>query len=221
MKEMLTLDWESLLSNSTIEEAYTAFNIKYEEAKKQCVPVGENHENQKFKKPIWMKHSTEKSVKNKHQAWLKYLQTKHPRKKEKYRKMRNKVSHQTKEDRKTFEKKLAEEVKTNNKAFWKYAGSQRKMKKEIPNLKKKDGTLTENDQEKADILNEQFTSIFTKEDIDNIPDFEDIPLANKLTSITITEEMVLKQLKSPRIDKSPGPDNIHPFILKNLLSRTK
>ena len=216
MKEMLDLDWESLLANKPIEEAYDTFLSKYEEAKQQCVPVVTNNGDSKFKKPIWMKYKTEDTVKKKQQAWRQYLKTKHPNKKEEYRRARNAATHQTTNDRKDFEKKLAAEVKTNNKAFWKYAASQRKMKKEIPPLKKKDGNLTANDQEKANALNEQFTSVFTLENKETVPEFEGIPVNTKLTSITVTEDTVLKRLQNLRVDKAPGPDDVHPYILKYL-----
>ena len=216
MKETLDIDWEPLFTDKPIEEAYGIFIQKFEEAKEKHVPVKQSSGNTNFTKPIWMKHKTEHAVKKKQQSWIKYLRTKHPTKKEEYKKARNEANHKTTEDRKDFEKKLAAEVKSNNKAFWKYASSKRKMKKEIPHLKRKDGSLTTNDQEKADVLNEQFASVFTQENTDNVPEFESIPVNTKLTSITVTEEQVTKLLKDLRIDKAAGPDNIHPYILKNL-----
>ena len=117
---------------------------------------------------------------------------------------------------KILKKKLASEVKENNKAFWKYAASNRKLKREIPNLKRRDGTLTQNDQEKAEVLNQQFSSVFTQEDHINMPEFENIQTNTTLDSITVTEEKVLKHLKKLRVDKAGGPDDIHPYILKNL-----
>ena len=37
-----------------------------------------------------------------------------------------------------------------------------------------------------------------------------------MSSITVTEEILLKHLKALRIDKAAGPDDVHPYILKNL-----
>ena len=53
-----------------------------------------------------MKYKTEDTVKKKQQAWRQYLKTKHPNKKEEYRRARNAATHQTTSDRKDFEKKL-------------------------------------------------------------------------------------------------------------------
>ena len=58
--------------------------------------------------------------------------------------------------------------------------------------------------------------MFTQEDLHNVPEFDNIETASKLGSITVTEEVPLRHLKSLRTDKAAGPGNVHPFILKNL-----
>ena len=52
--------------------------------------------------------------------------------------------------------KIATEAKTNPKAFWQYINSKRKCKEGISSLKKDDGTYTNNDKEKAEVLNDLF-----------------------------------------------------------------
>ena len=71
------------------------------------------------------------------------------------------------------------------------------------------------DKEKASILQDQFSSVFTKEPT------VDVPTLGKLTnalirSIEITAEMVKKELSNLKTNKSPGPDGIHPLMLKEL-----
>ena len=216
MKEMLDCDWTSMLSDLNIQDAYQLFLEKYKAAEKECVPATESKSDDKFVKPIWMKYQTVNAIKKKHSAWTSYLTTKHKNQWDQYKTFRNQVAHLTYRDRKEFESKLAAEVKENSKAFWKYAGSSRKLKRAIPKLLKKDGTTAESDKDKAEELNQQFASVFTKEDLVNIPEFENLQIISTLTSITVTEEILLKHLKALRIDKAAGPDDVHPFILKNL-----
>ena len=216
LKQMLNLDWEAELADLNIQDAYQKFLDKYKEAEAECVPTTETNTSDNFTKPMWMKYQTVKAIKKKHSDWASYLTTKHENQWEEYRSSRNKVSHLTYRDRRDFERKLAAEIKENCKAFWKYAGSKRKLKRAIPKLLRKDGSTAETDKEKADVLNSQFTSVFTQEDLHNVPEFENIEMASKLSSITVTEEILLKHLKSLRIDKAAGPDDVHPFILKNL-----
>ena len=50
------------------------------------------------------------------------------------------------------ERNIAKLIKTNPKLFYQYVSSKTKPREQISNLKKPDGTLTENDLEKAEVL---------------------------------------------------------------------
>ena len=113
-----------------------------------------------------------------------------------------------------FEQRLAKEVKENARAFWKYVNSNKKTRSNIPNLRRTDGIFTSSDQQKADVLNQQFASVFTIEDTQNFPQSEDIDLQHVLENIEVTEQKVREKLLKLRTDKSPGPDSVHPYILK-------
>ena len=89
-------------------------------------------------------------------------------------------------------------------------------KSAIPDLKRKDRTLTADDKEKAELLNEQFTSVYTEEDLLNIPEVEPLPVLSNLDNITISKEEVQKLLKGLRTNKSCGADKVHPYLLNKL-----
>ncbi|MGH0123268.1 UNVERIFIED_CONTAM: hypothetical protein FKN15_021008, partial [Acipenser sinensis] len=67
----------------------------------------------------------------------------------------------------------------------------------------------------ANILNDYFSQVFTKEDMDYMPDMStcSYPILNKFS---ITEAEVLKGLGALKINKSPGPDEILPIVLKEM-----
>ena len=73
---------------------------------------------------------------------------------------------------------------------------------------------TKSEQEKVDLLNDFFTSVFTSEDLSSVPQIEKQVNEPFLTSIDITEEITLEILNSLNPSKSIGPDGIHPRILK-------
>ena len=83
-------------------------------------------------------------------------------------------------------------------------------------MKDVDGTVHSEDKAKADILNDFFSSVFTKEDIKNVPNLEDRSKENELLDTCITEESILKQLQNLKISKSSGPDGFHPRVLKEV-----
>ena len=78
-----------------------------------------------------------------------------------------------------------------------------------------DGTRAITSKEKANTLNEYFSSVFIKEDVTNLP--EKVSITDKvLENFTIDEETVLKKLKDLNPNKTPGPDGWHPVFLKNI-----
>ena len=73
---------------------------------------------------------------------------------------------------------------------------------------------TVGDEEKAEVLVDYFSSVFTTEPTDDtIPPFEKRAFQDVLDNIIITEDMVLKKIRRLKVNKSPGPDGIHPRVL--------
>ena len=84
-----------------------------------------------------------------------------------------------------------------------------------------DQGMTKTDEEKANVLCDYFTEVFTEEDIANIPDaqlHEELP---PLQDINFTVDDVEKALMKLKVGKSPGPDQLHPRMLRELASVLK
>ena len=71
------------------------------------------------------------------------------------------------------------------------------------------------DKKKADLLHDQFSSVFTKEPLHNIPSFS-MRSQTKIRTIEIPVEEVEKKLRSLNTNKSSGPDEIHPKLISEL-----
>ena len=70
----------------------------------------------------------------------------------------------------------------------------------------------------AEELNLYFTSVFTKEDVNIVPEvLRETCFSQELKEISISREMVLGKLMGLKVDKSPGPDNLHPRVLKEVV----
>lgn len=78
------------------------------------------------------------------------------------------------------------------------------------------GTLTYNDRDKAEELNNYFKSVFTNENLASIPALENQSGYILLEDIEINEAILFKQLANLKVNKSPGPDCLHLRLLKEL-----
>ena len=135
-----------------------------------------------------------------------------------YKKASNKVKKLLRKARKLFERGIALEAKRNPKKFWLHARSKLNTKTGVAPLLEnpKDHTsLRFDDKSKADLLQKQFLSVFTKESADGVPQ-----LSPRTTSIIaeliIEEKDVYTKLKSLNPFKSCGPDEIHSRLLREL-----
>ena len=216
MKIMLNKNWEDIFSGKSVQEISDILTLEYNQAVEECVPKIEQ-QNSNIKKPVWMDRNALRKVKRKYSSWCRYLNTKQSRTYQEYIEKRNESTKENKRARKEFEKKLAKECRTNPKATWKYMKSTNRVSTGVPNLKKPDGTFTSSNTEIADTLNQQYASVFTQEDINNMPNIPQKPLKTpELQSFAVTKEAVLKELKALKPNKSPGIDEIHPRVLKEV-----
>ena len=92
----------------------------------------------------------------------------------------------------------------------------KKTRTGIAHLTRADGNLTTTDKQKADELNNFFSSVFTREDTDNMPDTFLSRTDSKMTDIHFTRGDVENKLNKMNPNKSPGPDGAAPRVLKEL-----
>ena len=100
-----------------------------------------------------------------------------------------------------------------SKIFWSYIKSQRNDNTGILSLKNSDGKLVSNSKGKAEILSEQFESVFTNENLSNIPELSNSNIPD-MPSFDINVCGVEKLLKNINGKKACGPDEISSWILK-------
>ena len=84
-----------------------------------------------------------------------------------------------------------------------------------------DGRLTSDDEEKAELLNYYFTSMFIHEKLENIPNLESKIENPPPVEVVFSTEVVEKKLKKLKTIKSAGPDGFHPRVLHELAQSIK
>ena len=139
-----------------------------------------------------------------------------------YVKLRNQVRNECRKAHISHEKNIADTVKEKPKHFWDYVRSKSKVKSGIANLEmepktdEKEARMTSNDTEKAETLSNFFSSVFTTDTITDLPILDKLNIREHLEEIKITEDSVRKYLENLNTAKSPGPDNLHPRVLREI-----
>ena len=103
----------------------------------------------------------------------------------------------------------------NKKNLFKFIKSQRKDQYGISSIKHQGNTITD-PQVKADLINDHFSSVFTKPNNNNIPTKGTSPHPN-MPKITVTLNGIQKLLNGLETKKATGPDNV-PAVLLKLIS---
>ncbi len=209
---MKRVNWNEIIEGD-LDELWIAFQQILNELLSFSIPLTITKDNLKNRLPLWTNENALKKVKKKREAFKRYMETREGEDYLAYARARNQAKHESRRAVQLFEKKVAQEAKSNPKAFFAYARSKLKTKDGIADLEDKDGNKATSDSEKAKLLNLFFCSVFTREDVRNMPCFEQRQITEMLTNLQVNHETVLKMLKSLKIEKCPGPDGFHPRIL--------
>ena len=110
---------------------------------------------------------------------------------------------------------ISPDAAKNPKKFWSFIKGKKQESSGVAPLRQTDGTLHSNPHTKADILNCQFKSVFTKEGMSSMPDKGDSP-HNTMDPIIVTIPGVEKLLKNIKPYKATGPDSIPARLLNEL-----
>ena len=136
-----------------------------------------------------------------------------------YTKARKKVKAMIHKSKGEFERNIGIQLKSNLKIFWSHVCSKLKTKTSVaPCLQgEKDENSTKFDEkEKSNFLQKQFVSVFTKQQNARVY-FLDKKTEVNLPNINITEELLRNEILKLNVNKSCGPDEMHPQILIELV----
>ena len=210
------VEWDKVLHDKDVNDTWNFIKDKIQHADCTYIPRKTINLNKKRPNPVTMDDTLHFLLKNKRHYFKIYKKYNSMTNFINYNVARNNVSKKIRLMKQDKEKTIAKNIKTNPKMFYQYIASKMLKKEGIADLVHKDGSLTSNDKEKCNILNDFFSSVFTQEDLNNIPVFNhDKTIETPLQTCFITSLDMEKALSALNQNKSPGPDNIHPHFLKN------
>jgi hypothetical protein len=213
-----SLDWQSLLNNSDINDDYLKLTETYSLACSRFIPSIKCDINVNKKLP-WITEEAQKAKRLKNKL---YYHNQNPswrlQNKGKYNRACKAVKEAIYRSVRDHEWDLVSGSKRDPKRIYRYIKQKQDVKRVIRSLRKPDGNVTSNPHDIVNILNNQFHSVFVDAHVESIG--EAAPLApEKLCSVEsilnrLTPENVELKLAALNPNKASGSDKIHPRVLK-------
>ena len=154
--------------------------------------------------------------------WRVYRRTRKDEDYANYKEALHLATTEIKKYKRTFEKKLAGNIKNDSKSFYAYVRCKQKVRDKVGPLENNKGNIISDGFQMAEVLNEYYSSVFTTENISSLP----VPFTkfdgNKsehLGQLFVTPEIIAQKMKKMKDNKSPGVDGDHQNCLRKLLNK--
>ena len=148
--------------------------------------------------------------------WRVYRRTRKEEDYAKYKEALNAATTEIRQSKRSYEQKLACNIKNDSKSFYAYVRSKQNVQDKVGPLEDSAGNIISQGFLMAEDLNGYFSSVFTKEDISSLPvadaKFQGAK-SDYLGLLVVTPELVAKKIKAMKDNKSPGVDGIPPKLL--------
>ena len=210
------IDWNTELSNLSLEDTWNFVKYSIREAIRRFVPRTRPGMAKKpgSGRPPWMTAEVRLAVNSKSKAFQKYKKSREGKDYDCYIMARNKAKAEVRAAVKNYEKSIADGSKHNSKLFYNYVNSKVKGNTTFPDIINASGVNISDNVDKANEFNNFFCSVFTDENPESeLADNERRGTA-ELVDIEFSCEDVGRILMNLKPDKSSGPDEVHPKVLK-------
>ena len=158
--ELQCIEWEKVLHSKGCEETWRILRDIITALIEKHIPVRSGSANKSRHRDSWIQRRTVKEIKRREAAWRRYKTFSSERNYTEYKKVRNKVTAMIRQDHQTYQRKLVQSFKQNQKKFYAYVRTKQSVKTKVCRILKSDGSRTSSDKETADVLGEQFQSVF-------------------------------------------------------------
>ena len=158
-KYLAKLDWNNMLTNKTAIECWNILKYEIESIIDKFVPLKKTQRKRSRKK-----HLSKEAIKKivfKQTMWRVYRRTRKDEDYANYKEALNLTTTEIRKYKRTFEKKLAGNIKNYSKSFYAYVRSNQKVRDKVGPLENKRGNIISEGFQMAEVLNEYFSSVFT------------------------------------------------------------
>lgn len=227
-KELMESNWAVQVatlanSNHSMDELWYEIKSKLNYLRDKFVPKikSSNKPHWSNKGSVPLDEKTRAALKEKVKLFKKWIKASSEDEKKAARtqfvRARNKAKSMIRSAKKSYEQYIANNIKSNAKPFWAYTRRKMNTKTSVAALLQDvndSSSLKFNAKEKAEILQKQFLSMFTNEQDGDFPlvTQASASISNLVLAVDEVKDMLLKI----NVNKSIGPDGLHPMLLKEL-----
>ena len=204
-RELAGVDWVGLL-NGDVDGDWICFRDLMRDLERRYVPIRKRVGS---KKAVWMNYRARRAVTDKRRVFARHRDSAHPRCVE----ANKRAAREVRSAKLSYEKKLADNVKLDSKSFYAYVRSKCKSRPGIGVLVRDDGVRVESPEGVAEEFNGYFGSVFSSEDLENLPEVDGGLAGERLLDMVISREKVRDMLGRLRANKAPGLDDLSPRLL--------
>ncbi|KFR01231.1 hypothetical protein N306_09969, partial [Opisthocomus hoazin] len=150
--------WETILRDRGTEQSWQVFKDVFQRAQERAIPKCKKS-GREGKRAAWLRQDLLVKLRKKrelHRKWKQGLASG-----EEYREAARLCRDGVRKAKAQLELNLARDVKNNKKGFYRYVSRKKMVKESVPPLMSETGELATADEEKAEVLNNFFASVFT------------------------------------------------------------
>ena len=212
--EIANVDWPNLLSNDDVNLNWANFKQKLNTVIYKHVPlITTTSDNSK---PIWMNNYIKRMLRKKSRLYKKMKLTKSESDTKNYKDAEKVTKKAIRNAKKKVEVRISKQNGNEDKnSFNKYVKSRLGKQTGIGPLLDEHNTVTSDGKKMADILNEHFSSVFSKDNV-NVNNIEDLVFDSPIEDLIITKQDIEDKIDKLKPGKAPGPDGISTTLLIKL-----
>ena len=218
-QEFNMIEWENLLKNKSVHQIYDILEEKITTVAEKYVPARKKSNTKRSIPRNRLKLIRKRKQINSRINIILYLKDSIDKKKlEKLRKRKEKIEEEMKvllqEEMLQKEVDAIEHMKKNPRYFFSYVKKFNKTVNRIGPLKDTQGVLINDPEIKANILQEQYTKVFSNPDNADPNATIEPNICPDLIDLTLSTEQIIKAIKEIPLNSAPGPDKVPAILLK-------
>jgi hypothetical protein len=214
LKEYLkNFDFSLIINEYDIDETWNDWKIMFLKCVDDYVPCKSGGKGNNMP---WMNNDLRKLVRKQNRLHRLCKQNE-LRYKNRYKNVRTRVNYEMEKAKKSYIQGLCDNISEKPKQFWNFVKGNKNSSSGVGMLKdKQSDNMVTDDASKAEMLNNEFTSVFTheKDNPEELSTSNNNLYNNILSDLKVTDDQVFYILRSLDTSKATGPDNISARMLK-------